>query len=423
MEERNGKIVYSVSEINKNASDYIASEPMFRNVVVKGEISNCTYQQSKGHYYFSIKDRGSILQCVFFNTYARRLDYRLQNGMLVYVTGGLEIYPEYGKYQLKAVNVERADQDRGEIYQAYLRLKEQLAEEGIFDFEHKLPIPKYPDSVGIITSQDGAVVHDIIEEASRRNPYVQFYLYPAQVQGRGSAESVARGIDFFENMGVDTIILGRGGGSTEELGAFDTELVARRIYSCTVPIISATGHAVHNTLADYAADDRAITPTQAGEKVVADIMTTIRQVHKSRDDMDRNMNYKLSNYQMRVNNLKLSIEKKNPEKLLGDQKHKVETYMMNYRSFLEQKLQSRQKAFTRDYDRMNVLMDNKFRNTENRFNIALAKLDALSPTAKLRGGYGYIESGGEPVTSAGGVTSGDKILITLHDGNISATVD
>ena len=422
MENRNGKIVYSVSEINKQVSDYIKDNPVFSNVTIKGEISNCTYQQAKGHYYFSIKDDGALINCVFFKKYNMRMNYKLQNGMQIYATGWIDIYQETGKYQLYITSVEMVV-DRGAIMAAYLQLKERLAEEGLFDFEHKKPIPKYPKAVGIVTSQDGAVVHDIIEEAATRNPYVQFYLYPVQVQGKGAPESVVRGIDYFERMGVDTIILGRGGGSSEELGAFDTELVARRVYNCTIPTISATGHAIHNTLVDYAADERAITPTQAGGKAVADIMTTLRHVAKTHESIEQKMSFKLRTYQMKLESLRAGIEGKHPARQIEDKKKKVELYYVNFTSLMQKKFFDRSSAFEQQSERMKVLMNNKYSSRLNRFNVALARMDGLSPTAKLRGGYGFIEKDSTPVTSVEDVKPGDNIKITIHDGTISATVD
>ncbi|MCR5213648.1 MAG: exodeoxyribonuclease VII large subunit [Eubacterium sp.] len=422
MEIRNGKKVYTVSEINDEVSDYLKNNPEFTNVTVKGEISNCTFQQSRGHYYFTIKDSGSILNCVFFKGYAQFLDYKLQNGMQIYASGKLDIYKESGKYQLYVTKVEKRD-DKGAIFKAYQELKARLAEEGLFDFEHKLTIPKYPKAIGIVTSQDGAVVHDIIEEAYKRNPYVQFYLYPVQVQGKGSPESVVRGIDYFEKMGVDTIILGRGGGSSEELGAFDTELVARRVYECKIPTIAATGHAIHNTLADYAADERATTPTQAGEKAVSDVMTTIRQIDKSRENMDRFINLKVRNYKTRLLGLKSSIEAKAPAKQLEEKKNIVDRYYMNYTRLIEKKFNSKLNDYNMQLDHLKTFMDKKFESRKRRFDLALARMDGLSPTAKLRGGYGYIETDGQPVTSVSEVKSGDRINILLHDGSIPAIVE
>ena len=421
-ETRNGKKVYTVSYINQALSDHIASDTRFSNIIIGGELSNAKFSQSAKGYYFSVKDKGAILSCYLYMGYARNLSFKIENGIEVYLYGSVDFYPPYGNIQFKVYKIEKAGEEKGKIFAEYEALKQRLADEGLFDFEYKKELNLFPKSVGVITSSDGAVIHDILESAQPRNPYVQFYLYHCKVQGKGAAQTVVNGLDYFEQMGVDTIILGRGGGSSEELGAFDTEIVARRIFAINIPVISATGHAVHHTLADYVADKRAITPTEAGTMVVADIMSTVKQVRDRRREMDQLASRIFNDYRMRLRNLTISIEKQNPETKIKEQKHRLEVLEADIRARIERKFINLQNYHISQTDRLHVNMINKYKMTLNRYMVDLARLDGLSPTAKLLGGYGYIESEGNPVTSVKDVSSGDNLDITIHDGTIHTVV-
>ena len=255
-------------------------------------------------------------------------------------------------------------------------------------------------AVGIVTAKTGAAIQDIMNIAKRRNPYVQLVLYPAKVQGEGAAETIVKGIKTLDKMGLDTIIIGRGGGSIEDLWAFNEEMVARAVYAAKTPIISGTGHEVDNTIADYVADMRAPTPSAAAELAIPDIMSTINRFRSLRNEMDRAVRSKISESNLKLEGLRKRLEALSPEKLLHD----------------------RQQYLASLSDRMTLLMDGKFNSYKNRLGVAIARLDGLSPTAKLKNGFGYLESGGKPLESVNDVSAGDEVRITVHDGDISAIV-
>ena len=391
---------YTVGQINTYIKNMIDSDYLLKNLVIKGEVSNCKYH-SMGHIYFSLKDEtGSMRSVMFKGNVISGLKFRLEDGQSVYVQGSINVYERDGAYQLYARKIVQDEDTKGKLFAEYEKLKARLYEEGLFDFEVKKKIPEYPKKVGIVTAETGAAIQDIMNIAKRRNPYVQLILYPAKVQGEGAAETIARGIKKLDAMGLDTIIVGRGGGSIEDLWAFNEEIVARAIYDAKTPIISGTGHEVDNTIADYVADLRAPTPSAAAELAIPDIMSTIRNVSSLRLQLDRSIINIVNEHRSRLQNLKLRIESKSPEKLLHDRQQ--------YLSVLT--------------DGLHNSMNNKLNSYKNRLEVSIARLDGLSPTAKLKGGFGYVEAGDKPLTSVKQVKSGDEVKITLSDGSLSAIV-
>ena len=262
------KNIYTVKQVNSYIKNMFAQDFMLSRIYVKGEISNCKYHTS-GHIYFSLKDESGTIACVMFAGSRAGLSFRLQEGQQLIVLGSVSVYERDGRYQLYAREIVR--DGVGALYERFEALKKELSEMGMFAPEYKRPIPRYVRTVGIVTAPTGAAVRDIINIAGRRNPYVQLILYPAQVQGDGAAQSVAKGIRALEKKQVDVIIVGRGGGSIEDLWAFNEETVARAVFDCTVPVISAVGHETDTTIADFAADLRAPTPSAAAELAVYDI--------------------------------------------------------------------------------------------------------------------------------------------------------
>ena len=391
---------YTVGQVNTYIKNLIASDYLLKNLVVKGEISNCKYH-SMGHIYFSLKDESGSMPCVMFKgSVASGLKFRLEDGMSVFIQGAVNVYERDGRYQLYARKIIQDENTKGKLFAEYEKLKQKLSDEGLFDFEVKKNIPAYPKSVGIVTAKTGAAIQDIMNIARRRNPYVQLVLYPAKVQGEGAAATIARGIEVLDSMGLDTIIVGRGGGSIEDLWAFNEEIVARAIYAAKTPIISGTGHEVDNTIADYVADMRAPTPSAAAELAIPDIMSTINRFRALRSELDRGIVSRLNETNLRLSSLRSKLEASSPEKLLHD----------------------RQQYLAGLSDRLSYLMDNKFTSYKNRLGVAIARLDGLSPTAKLKNGFGYMESNGNPVGSISDVKSGDEINITIHDGEINTVV-
>jgi exodeoxyribonuclease VII large subunit len=278
-----GKI-YSVSSVNQYIKNMFSNEYALAVVFVKGEISNCKYHSS-GHIYFTIKDAFSQLACVMFRGDRNGLDFKMENGMEVVAAGSINVYERDGKYQLYAKKIVQAGD--GALAEKYEQLKKKLEAAGYFDEDRKLPIPKYVKRIGIVTAKTGAALQDMIHIAARRNPYVQLILYPARVQGQGAAETIVKGIERLDKESVDVIIVGRGGGSLEDLWAFNEEIVADAIFACRTPVISAVGHETDTTISDYVADLRAPTPSAAVELAVYDVRQVLEELYDYKDRLAR----------------------------------------------------------------------------------------------------------------------------------------
>ncbi len=392
---------YTVSQVNGYIKNLISSDYLLRNIVIRGEISNCKYH-SMGHIYFTLKDEASSMPCVMFKgSIPNGLKFRLEDGQAVLITGSINVYERDGRYQLYASKILLADDGKGKLAEEYEKLKIKLYEEGLFEFEVKKPIPKHPKAVGIVTAKTGAAIQDIMNIAKRRNPYVQLYLYPAKVQGEGAAETIVRGIETLDKMGLDTIIVGRGGGSIEDLWAFNEEIVARAIFAAKTPIISGTGHEVDNTIADYVADLRAPTPSAAAELAIDNVLDTLNRVKTLRSSMDREMMSKVRDAKFSLEKLRNALERLSPEAVLRD----------------------RQLMLAQSVDRLHRLMEERLTRVKQRLEVDITRLHGLSPTAKLVNGFGYIaDSKDKPVTSIKGVKEGDNLTIRVHDGTIDTKV-
>ncbi|MGN0154886.1 MAG: exodeoxyribonuclease VII large subunit [Lachnospiraceae bacterium] len=391
--------VYSVSQINLYIKKMFENDYLLRNVQIKGELSNVKYHSS-GHIYFTLKEEGSAIAGVMFKSARLQgLDFTLENGQSVIITGNVAVYERDGRYQVYARKI--ILDGRGNLYEAYEMLKQKLFEEGLFDFEHKKEIPKFPKKVGIVTASTGAAIRDICNIAKRRNPYVQLYLYPAQVQGEGAAATIAAGIKALDAMNLDTIIVGRGGGSIEDLWPFNEEIVAWAIYDAVTPIISGTGHEIDNTIADYVADLRAPTPSAACEQAIPDVMSQIGQMEQYEKMMRQFMLRRIRQEQQHLLTLEAKLNAVSPM-----------TKFQNQKIYLDA-LQ----------DRLIAASQELYLKRRHRYELLLTKLDGLSPTAKLTGGYGYIETEqGTAVRSVEDLTINDGLTITLWDGRIRGIV-
>ena len=387
--------VFSVTQINTYIKRMFQSDYALRRISIKGQVSNCKYHSS-GHIYFSLKDEGSQISCVMFaNARYDGLKFELEDGQEVVVDGNISVYERGGSYQLYAQEIRL--NGIGELYVAYEMLKQKLYEEGLFDHEKKKPIPKNPKKIGVVTARTGAAIHDIISTAKRRNPYVQLILYPAKVQGDGASDTIVAGIKALDQYGVDIIIVGRGGGSIEDLWAFNEEKVARAIYEVQTPIISGTGHEVDTTIADYAADLRAATPTAACELVVPDIREVMEGITNREYTLRTLLKQVVRRYQMKLQQYQITIANFDPRFQLQEQK-------MHLAELEEQ---------------IHAVMKNKMTDYQHKLELYTKELHGLSPTAKLINGFGYIEgSNGEPVTSVKKVMEGDQISLTISDGTI-----
>ena len=387
--------VFSVTQINTYIKRMFQSDYALRRISIKGQVSNCKYHSS-GHIYFSLKDEGSQISCVMFaNARYDGLKFELEDGQEVVVDGNISVYERGGSYQLYAQEIRL--NGIGELYVAYEMLKQKLYEEGLFDHEKKKPIPKNPKKSGVVTARTGAAIHDIISTAKRRNPYVQLILYPAKVQGDGASDTIVAGIKALDQYGVDIIIVGRGGGSIEDLWAFNEEKVARAIYEVQTPIISGTGHEVDTTIADYAADLRAATPTAACELAVPDIREVMEGITNREYTLRTLLKQVVRRYQMKLQQYQITIANFDPRFQLQEQK-------MHLAELEEQ---------------IHAVMKNKMTDYQHKLELYTKELHGLSPTAKLINGFGYIEgSNGKPVTSVKKVMEGDQISLTISDGTI-----
>lgn len=389
---------YSVGQVNAYIKNMFAQDFMLHSICVKGEVSNCKYHSS-GHIYFTIKDEKAAMNAVMFATYRKGLDFLMKEGDRVLVTGSVEVYERDGKYQLYAREIEKDGE--GSLYLKFEALKRDLEEMGMFAPEYKKPIPKYIRTLGIVTASTGAAVQDIRNIAGRRNPYVQLILYPAQVQGEGAAQSIVNGICALDALGVDVIIVGRGGGSIEDLWAFNEEVVARTIFECETPIISAVGHETDVTIADFAADLRAPTPSAGAELAVYDIYELFGEIENYYQRLQSRLEWKLQLSRSQYQRLQNLVQMKSPQNLLNEKRQ----YMLNLEDRLEQMMQ---KEITEAKHSMAMLA---------------SRMDGLSPAKKLSQGMAFVtDAEGKRVSFVSGIKSGDTLQVRLQDGTLTTNV-
>lgn len=390
--------VYSVSQVNRHIKDLMASDYMLRNIYIKGEISNCKYHSS-GHIYFTIKDGTSTLNAIMFRSSAVKMSFRMKEGDKVTVCGYIDVYERDGAYQLYAREIE--SDGMGKLYEKFLMLKASLDEMGMFDPSYKRAIPRYSKRIGIVTAPTGAAVRDIRTVSYRRNPYVELILYPALVQGAGAAETIVAGIKALDQLELDVIIVGRGGGSLEDLWAFNEEKVAKAIFNAQTPIISAVGHETDTTISDFVADLRAATPSAAAELAVCSIDELQHNIYSLYHILSRTMKEQVAHKKMDVERLEHQLKQNHP-------KVKLEAYnrqVKKYEETLEQLL------FGRIQDaRHKVLLLN-------------SKLDGNSPTKKLQQGYSFVtDAYGHNIHLIEQVEVDQLVKIHMSNGKVYANV-
>ncbi len=392
------KTIYSVGQVNRYVRNMFTQDYILKKIYVKGEVSNCKYHPS-GHIYFSLKDETGLLSCVMFAGQRRGLAFRMKDGDRVVVGGAVDVYERDGRYQMYAreITLEGA----GALYERFLALKAELEEMGMFAPEYKQPIPRFIQKLGVVTAPSGAVVQDIRNISLRRNPYLQIILYPALVQGDGAADSIVQGIRMLDGAGVDTIIVGRGGGSIEDLWAFNEEKVARAIFECRTPIISAVGHETDFTIADFAADLRAPTPSAAAELAVDDFVQVMHTLDNYRERFRRDMRERIEYQKVRLEQYKLRLKYLSPESRLRDNRQILADYD----------------------DALRSAMKNKLQQYRHRLGIYLERYQGMSPLAKLNQGYSFVaDQDGRGITSVEQVKPGDRVEISVTDGVIRAEV-
>lgn len=390
--------VYTVKQVNAYIKNMFTQDYMLTRIYVKGEVSNCKYHTS-GHIYFSLKDESGTIACVMFAGQRGGLSFRMREGQQVIVFGSVNVYERSGSYQLYAREI-RLD-GAGALYERFQMLKQELEEMGMFAPEYKKPIPAYAETIGVVTAPTGAAVRDIMNISARRNPYVQLILYPAQVQGEGAAGSIVRGIRMLENRKVDVIIVGRGGGSIEDLWAFNEEIVARAIFDCSVPVISAVGHETDTTIADYVADLRAPTPSAAAELAVWDYARVRDHMEESSLRLNRLMSGSIQISRMHLKEYQTRLTYLHPRN----------------------KLQEQQQRLAEAEDRLRNLMEQRLKEARHRLALDMEKMNGLSPIRKLNQGYSYVEKyDGNVIKDISQVKIGDRMSIYLKNGIIGAEV-
>lgn len=392
------KNVYSVGQVNTYIKNMFSQDYLLNRLYVRGEVSNCKYHTS-GHIYFSLKDETGTIACVMFAAQRSNLKFRMQEGQRVIVLGSVRVYERDGKYQLYANEI--VLDGAGLLYERFQALKNELEEMGMFAPEYKKSIPAYCKTVGIVTAPTGAAIRDIMNISRRRNPYVQLILYPALVQGEMAAGSIVRGIEALDALHPDVIIVGRGGGSIEDLWAFNEEAVARAIFHCQTPVISAVGHETDTTIADYVADLRAPTPSAAAELAVFKLQEVLDKQESCRMRMKQALHYKVHDYRKELKTYELRLKALSPKQQLFEKRN------------LTVELQNRLEQCMKDHLR------------EKRFllQMYIEKLNGLSPLKKLNQGYSFVEGkDGKAVTSIQQVRHKDVLTIHVTDGEIRAEV-
>lgn len=393
------KHVYSVGQVNKYIKNMFAQDFMLHHISIKGEVSNCKYHSS-GHIYFTMKDADGTINAIMFAGSRREgLKFQMKEGDRVVVTGSVEVYERDGRYQIYARTIERDGE--GNLYLKFEALKRELEEMGMFTEEYKQPIPTYAKTVGIVTAETGAAIQDIRNIAGRRNPYVQLILCPALVQGEGAAASIVHGIHALEQIGVDVIIVGRGGGSIEDLWAFNEEMVARAIFDCRIPVISAVGHQTDFTIADYVADLRAPTPSAAAELAVFDYRQAMQELLGMRQQMDKELQRKVTVARNHLEHQRMRLHYLSPQQRMNENRRRVAEY--------EEKLTGR--------------MEELLRERRHRLALLAGTLESYSPVKKLSGGYAFVEDGNhQALRSIHQIRKKDIVQIHLLDGTLTAAV-
>lgn len=390
---------YSVAQVNQYIKNMFLQDFVLKDICIKAEVSNCKYHTS-GHIYFTLKDGQSMLQAVMFaGNRIRGLKFKLQDGMKILVKGRIEVYERDGKYQLYASQI--TQEGMGDLYERFLHLKKELEEYGLFAKEYKKAIPSYARNIGIVTASTGAAIRDIFSVSKRRDPYVQLVLYPAIVQGEYAVSSIVKGIQVLDKLGLDIIIIGRGGGSIEDLWAFNEEKVARAIFDADTPIISAVGHETDFTIADFVADLRAATPSVAAELSTMDYMEFMQKLSNSKNTLTFLMQRKLERASQNIKQKVLHLENLSPT-------IKLRTYQM---------------TLDANVDKLENLMQKKIQQNKHTLSLYIERLRGLSPLEKISKGYAFItKQTGERIQSVKELQMEEILYLYLADGSIKVQV-
>ena len=394
------KSVYSVSQLNNYIKNMVTSDFLLSHISVRGEVSNFKGAGSSGHIYFTLKDKGAEVSVAMWKSRRSGLKGELKNGASVTVTGSVDVYTVRGTYQIIADRIE--PEGLGELFIKYEELKKELSERGMFDEMYKKPIPEHITTLGVVTAETGAAIRDVIQIAHRRNPYVRIILSPAQVQGERAAESIAAAIERLDALEPDVLIVGRGGGSIEDLWAFNEEPVAYAIFNARTPVISAVGHETDTTIADYVADRRAPTPSAAAELAVFSYDDFVAEIDRLSDRLSDRMERIIGYSRMRLLADSEALKKHSPQNQLLSIKKELSNVRL----------------------RLDTAMDNRLASDRRRLSVLAERIDGRSPAKKLAGGYAYArDASGKRLVSVDQVAGGDELRLNVSDGEILSRVE
>lgn len=412
--------VYTVSQVTSYIRNMFTQDFALNRISIKGEVSNCKYHTS-GHIYFTLKDGGAQIAAVMFAKQAKDLDFHLAEGQEVVVSGTVDVYERDGRYQLYAKEIKR--EGRGDLFLRFEKLRDELEEMGMFDGCYKQPIPKYAKKIGIVTASTGAAIRDIMNITARRNPYVQLILYPALVQGEQAKYSIVKGIKTLDALDLDVLIVGRGGGSIEDLWAFNEEMVARAIFECHTPVISAVGHETDVTIADYVADLRAPTPSAAAELAVFDYKQFEEKVAACKLLLEKAAKRRVERARFRLEQCRMQLKLKNPQRNLNDRKQQLADMEEALNRRMQEALKENRRSLEQQKQCLNRQMTGKLEKEKHRLALNTSRLEGLSPLKKLSAGYGFVQKeSGEAIRSVKQAKPGDTLRVYVTDGSFETLV-
>lgn len=413
--------IFSVSELTQKIKNRLEDGFLPPYIRLSGEVSKPQF--SGGHLYFTVKDSGAIMNCVMWRTsIASGLKFDIETGQKVVVTGDIKVYAPSGRYQFQAVRIEK--EGVGNKFYELEKLKQKLMAEGLFDIAHKKPIPKYPKRIGIVTAKSGAVIDDICKVARDHNVYVNLILCPAKVQGEDAAITLIKGIERLEELGVDIIIIGRGGGSMEDLWCFNDERLARAVYNCKIPVISGVGHEPDWTIIDGVADLRAATPTDAAKQAIPVLREHLENLDNYKERLKNNIQAKIDKLKHKLSDTELMIKKQSPQMKFKEIERRLDLYSVNFNKSIKDKIDSYDKYITASRQNIGRMMRATYETSNRRYISLATELDGNSPMKRLLGGYSYIENdAGDNVNSIKKVKTGERLKLVLSDGSLKAKVE
>lgn len=410
----------TVTALNRYIKYKFDYDNNLKGIMIEGEISNFK-RHARGHFYFTLKDDNSQISCVMFASRAYSVNFNPKNGDKVYITGDVLVYEQGGTYQIYVNTLKNAG--IGDLYLKYEALKKELEEAGLFDPKYKKPLPKYPRVIGVITSDTGAVIHDIVTTTSRRYPLVKIVLYPTLVQGENAKESISKQIAKANKDKIaDVLIVGRGGGSLEDLWAFNERMVAEAIFNSSIPIISAVGHESDTTIADFVADKRAATPTAAAEIATPNVIDIKDSLNKTQDNINRIIKNKFKDLSQSLSKLDERLDNLSPLSKLEEKKKNLETYYNNLNNYMLNILNNKESNLDKCVSHLNPNMKSLLDNKISKYSLLNARLDSLSPLKVMDRGFSIAKTKDKVIRSVDDVKEGTVIDITLKDGNIKANV-